>query len=48
VPTREIGRTGGPRITMTVASTAAIDCTIAEAAHIWANALGGYFVRASA
>ena len=48
VPVLEIGRTGGPRITMTVAGIAAIDCTIAEAEHLWANALGGYFVRASA
>jgi phosphoribosylformylglycinamidine synthase len=48
VPAREIGRTGGNRITITVAGTPAIDCAIAEAEHIWANALGGYFARASA
>ena len=48
VPAQVIGRTGGSRITMTVAGSAAIDTTVAEAEHLWANALGGYFVRASA
>jgi phosphoribosylformylglycinamidine synthase len=48
VPAREIGRTGGNRMTMTVAGAPAIDCATAEAEHIWANALGGYFARASA
>ena len=48
VPAGAIGRTGGSRITMTVAGNPAIDCTIAEAEHLWANALGGYFARATA
>jgi hypothetical protein len=33
---------------MTVAGHTAIDSTIAEAEHLWANAIGGYFVRATA
>jgi phosphoribosylformylglycinamidine synthase len=48
VPAQAIGRTGGSRITMTVAGSAGIDTTVAEAEHLWANALGGYFVRATA
>jgi phosphoribosylformylglycinamidine synthase len=48
VPAKAIGRTGGSRITMTVAGSPAIDCTIAEAEHVWANSLGGCFVKASA
>jgi phosphoribosylformylglycinamidine synthase len=43
VPAEEIGRTGGDRLTVAVAGTPAIDCSVAEAEQIWANALSRYF-----
>jgi phosphoribosylformylglycinamidine synthase len=43
VPAQEIGRTGGDRLTMTVAGAAAIDCAVAEAEQIWSTALASYF-----
>jgi phosphoribosylformylglycinamidine synthase len=38
-----IGHTGGDRIRVSVAGTAAIDCDVAEAEQIWSSALGRYF-----
>ncbi len=43
VPAEEIGRTGGDRLTVAVAGTPAIDCSVVEAEQIWANALSRYF-----
>ncbi|MEX1130049.1 MAG: phosphoribosylformylglycinamidine synthase subunit PurL [Vicinamibacterales bacterium] len=45
VPGRVIGRTGGTRLTITVAGEAAIDLDVRDAEHRWANAIGTYFQR---
>jgi phosphoribosylformylglycinamidine synthase len=48
VPASLIGRTGGARIAITVAGEPAIDCVVAEAEHVWTNALGRYFAGRAA
>ena len=48
VPARVIGRTGGVRLRIGVGGAVTIDCTVAEAEHIWAGALERYFVRTAA
>jgi phosphoribosylformylglycinamidine synthase subunit PurL len=48
VPARSIGRTGGSRITITIAGSASIDWTVAEAEEVWSHALGRYFAGRAA
>ena len=48
IPATRIGRTSGSRITIAVSGTPAIDCAVAEAEQIWANALGRYFAGRAA
>jgi phosphoribosylformylglycinamidine synthase subunit PurL len=48
VPARSIGRTGGSRITITIAGSASIYCTVAEAEEVWSHALGRYFAGRAA
>ena len=45
VPARVIGRTGGPRIRISVEGEAAIDCDVREAERRWSGALAGFFQR---
>jgi phosphoribosylformylglycinamidine (FGAM) synthase-like enzyme len=48
VPAQVIGRTGGSRLTMTVAGRPAIDCAVGEAEGIWSTAIARHFaVRAA-
>jgi phosphoribosylformylglycinamidine synthase len=48
VPFHLIGRTGGPRLRMTVGGAAAIDCSIAEAEEIWRSAIERRFAGRAA
>jgi phosphoribosylformylglycinamidine synthase len=48
VPAQVIGRTGGAQLRIRVAGASAIDCTIAEAEHVWSGTIGRYFLRATA
>ena len=48
VPAGSIGRTGGSRMTMTVAGRPSIDVSVAEAEQVWAHALGRYFAGRAA
>jgi phosphoribosylformylglycinamidine synthase len=48
VPAQVIGRTGGAQLRMRVAGASAIDCTVAEAEHVWSGTIGRYFLRATA
>jgi len=48
VPAAVIGTTGGSRITITVAGSAAIDCSIGDAYEAWATALERYFAGRAA
>jgi phosphoribosylformylglycinamidine synthase subunit PurL len=48
VPARSIGRTGGSRVTMTVGGHSSIDCSVAEAEQVWADALGRHFAGRAA
>jgi phosphoribosylformylglycinamidine synthase len=48
VPAQVIGRTGGAQLRIRVAGASAIDCTVAEAEHVWSGTIGRYFLRATA
>jgi phosphoribosylformylglycinamidine synthase subunit PurL len=48
VPVAALGRTGGTRISVRIAGTAAIDCSVAEAEQVWTSALGRYFAGRAA
>jgi phosphoribosylformylglycinamidine synthase len=48
VPAREIGRTGGSRIVISVDGQPAIEVGVSEAETIWSTALESYFRRAVA
>jgi phosphoribosylformylglycinamidine synthase len=48
VPAQVIGRTGGAQLRIRVAGASAIDCTVAEAEHVWSGTIGQYFLRATA
>ncbi len=48
VPARVIGTTGGTRLTITVDGEVAIDCAVADAEQVWANALGNQYKRIEA
>jgi len=43
VPASGIGRTGGSRIAISVSGQPALECSVAEAEHVWTSALGRYF-----
>jgi phosphoribosylformylglycinamidine synthase len=48
VPAEVIGRTGGSRLTITVAGRPAIDCALGEAEEIWSSAIGRHFAGRAA
>jgi phosphoribosylformylglycinamidine synthase II len=48
VPARVIGLTGGAQLRMRVSGASAIDCTVAEAEHVWSGTIGRHFLRATA
>jgi phosphoribosylformylglycinamidine synthase len=48
VPAEVIGRTGGSRLLMRVAGQPAIDCTVAEAEHIWSTSIERCFAGRAA
>jgi phosphoribosylformylglycinamidine synthase subunit PurL len=48
VPAQVIGVTGGTQLRMRVAGGSAIDCTVAEAEHVWSGTIGRHFLRATA
>ena len=48
IPGRRIGTTGGSRLVITAAGQNSVDVTVAEAEHIWATAIEGFFKRAVA
>jgi phosphoribosylformylglycinamidine synthase len=48
VPAHPIGRTGGSRLRIRVGGDPAIDCSVAEAEHLWSTALERYFAGRAA
>ena len=48
VPAASIGRTGGARITISLAGAVEVDCAVAEAEQVWASALGRHFAGRAA
>jgi len=48
VPAAVIGRTGGSRLSMTVAGQRAIDVAVVEAEQLWSGALGRFFAGRAA
>jgi phosphoribosylformylglycinamidine synthase II len=48
VPAARIGRTGGPRIVISIAGTPELSCSLEDAEQRWTNALGRYFAGRAA
>jgi phosphoribosylformylglycinamidine synthase subunit PurL len=48
VPAAAIGRTGGSRLTIAVDGDPEVDCSLTEAEHTWASALGRHFAGRAA